>query len=131
LVLAVIPVAIALAGTRSTTLFDGHSGFQVRPGWIALGADGAVIFGGGKRQGKPFGHIRWQRWGKPNASGTGIEWVNNCSPDCAQGTYQNRGVIKLQGWRAVPHHFTRLTVNGPHIHQTLVLEHNRYAWYWN
>jgi hypothetical protein len=95
-----------------------------------MGADGGVIFGGRKRPGSTFGRIRWQRWGKANAGGTGIEWANNCNPNCAQGTYENRGVIKLDAWRAVRHHFTRLSVEGPHIHETLVLKHTHYGWYW-
>jgi hypothetical protein len=77
-----------------------------------------------------LGRIDWDAWGKANASGTGVEWVNNCKPDCADGRYVNWGAIKLHAWRPVPHHFTRLTVNGPRIHHTYVLHRDPYGWFW-
>lgn len=127
-----IPAGIARASTQPTTLFTAHSAhsFQVRPGTIFFGVDVGLIFGGRRRPGKSFGHIGWQRWGEASASGAGIEWVNDCRPNCAQGTWKNRGVIKLHAWRPVYHHFTRLSANGPHIHETLVLKHKGGSWYW-
>jgi serine/threonine-protein kinase len=32
-------------------------------------------------------NLVWSGWGQPTATGTGLEEVDNCNPNCAQGTY--------------------------------------------
>lgn len=130
LALALIPVGLAGASTRPTTLLDGHTGFAARPAWVTPYVDGGVIFGGPRHPGQRFGHIHWRSWGKANAYGTGVEWANNCKPSCAGGTYVNKGGIKIHGWRAVQHHFTRLTVNGPALHHPWRLGYSHGSWFW-
>lgn len=34
-----------------------------------------------------LGHMKWQRWQSATAYGSGIQTVNDCVPDCAQGTF--------------------------------------------
>jgi len=58
--------------------------------------------------------LRWDSWGPASAVGQGVEWLNNCKPDCASGTFHHHSVQVLF-WRIRPvrHHahevyFTRL-----------------------
>ncbi len=58
--------------------------------------------------------LRWDSWGPASAVGQGVEWLNNCKPDCASGTFHHHSVPVLF-WRIRPvrHHahevyFTRL-----------------------
>jgi hypothetical protein len=62
--------------------------------------------------------LRWFTWGPTTALGRGVEWVNNCTPNCAHGRLLHRNV-KVLFWRVkpAPRHqfrFTRLTAG----HQT-------------
>ncbi|MGN6171025.1 MAG: hypothetical protein ACTHQQ_23060 [Solirubrobacteraceae bacterium] len=122
---AIAIAGVAGASTQPTKLLAQEPRlFQTRPGLIWMGVDGGVVFGGPRRPGQRFGHVTWRRWGTANANGIAIEWVNNCNPDCAQGTYKNRGATKIHAWRAVRHHFTRMTLRGPRISHTFALKHS-------
>jgi hypothetical protein len=54
--------------------FDGYSG--VRPTTIGYSADAGNI----------ASSIRWVTWGATTATGLGIVGLDNCQPNCAQGT---------------------------------------------
>ena len=68
--------------------------------------------------------LTWSTWGPRVALGRGVEWVNNCSPNCASGKFFHRNA-RVVFWRVrrVHHHhhwvfrFTRLTVG----HETHIL----------
>lgn len=50
---------------------------EIRPGQITVSADGS-------------GYVKslaWSGWGNPQATATGTLEVDNCTPNCAQGTY--------------------------------------------
>jgi hypothetical protein len=129
-----LSAALAGASTQTTKLLEADAGkFVVRPGQIIPNADGGIIFGGPRRPGQKLGHITWQSWSKTDARGKGVEWVNNCKPDCAQGTYKNRGTIQFHAFRPRSHHFTRLTANGatPKSYRAFKLTHSGSTWFWN
>jgi hypothetical protein len=50
---------------------------KTRPAQIVASADGSGY----------VKDIAWSGWGQPTAVGTGIMEINNCSPNCAQGTF--------------------------------------------
>jgi hypothetical protein len=58
-------------------------------------------------------HMSWSVWSS-TALGTGTEWISNCVPDCASGTFRHYRVL-VNLWRAelLPgsrdRHYTRLT----------------------
>lgn len=57
-------------------------------------------------------HLNWAVW-TTTALATGTEWINDCVPDCARGTFRHYRVL-VTLWRARPltravDHFTRLT----------------------
>ncbi len=131
---ALLPAALAGASTQTTKLLEADAGkFVVRPSQIIPNADGGIIFGGPKRPGQRLGHITWQLWTSARANGTGVEWENNCKPDCAQGTYKNRGTVHFRASRPRAHHFTRLSASGasPKSYRAFDLSHSGTTWFWN
>jgi hypothetical protein len=63
--------------------------------------------------------LSWTSWNATEATGTGVDYVDNCLPNCAQGkwTHQN-AIVVLWRSRGVPHHkgqseYTKLTVLYP------------------
>lgn len=73
-------------------------------------------------------NLKWRHWSATKATGTGIEWVNKCTPDCAAGHYsKTRAAVTLttpKRCRKQKHMvFDRLTmrfqgVTGPHATET-------------
>ena len=69
--------------------------------------------------------LRWSNWGPTRAFGRGVEWTNNCTPNCASGKFLHRHV-RVVFWRIRPVHqrhrhglfrFTRLSIG----HRTHIL----------
>jgi hypothetical protein len=50
-------------------------GLKVRPRSLTMAADGNYTITG----------LRWTGWGSPSARAQGVNHVNNCVPNCAQG----------------------------------------------
>lgn len=75
---------------------EGTAKPKVRPTLIVYTGDGSGYFAGPRKLGHSnYGHLSWSNWTKTRASGSGANWVNNCKPSCAQGTYTGYPV-KLQ-----------------------------------
>jgi hypothetical protein len=55
----------------------GGRGMQTRPTQMGLSADGSLYVTG----------IKWHGWGTAKATGTGTAHADNCTPNCAQGTF--------------------------------------------
>ena len=105
---AVLVTATTAEATRSPTLLaaDFTSQFATRPAGMSFGVSGNLIIGGPNvssqrfRSGR-YGHIRWTRWTTRRALGYGTLWLNNCSPNCPEGTYEpSRVVIKASNERS-------------------------------
>jgi hypothetical protein len=65
--------------------------------------------------GDVLAHLRWVSWSTDAAFATGVEQINNCTPDCAAGKFINYPVL-VDLWRPEPlpgHHgvlyFSRAT----------------------
>lgn len=82
----------AAAGRMPTTATGGP--LKARPGIVVFTADGSGLLGGFTGQhphqdtaGNPFGHLRWTTWNSTQGRAWGAQWLNDCRPSCAQGTY--------------------------------------------
>jgi hypothetical protein len=121
--------ALVLAGTASAAglpgaVADGGTPTKgktvlVRPGQIIYTGDGSGFLAGpgkGGRRPKP-GKLAWSSWTSRAAVGSGDDWLNNCQPFCAAGTFSQHAVtIKLYRPRKLLGLlvFTRLTLHYTH-----------------
>jgi hypothetical protein len=114
----------ALAQATLPTLLGnsvkGSSKLLVRPAEIIYTGDGSGILGGfdgGK--GKGFGHLRWTRWTTGSAFAHGADWIDDCRPDCAGGTFTPHAAT-VNAFRPRNGRFTRLTINSSYRGKPLV-----------
>jgi hypothetical protein len=88
-----LPGAVADGGTVK----QGKN-VLVRPGQIVYTGDGSGFLAGpgrGGRHPKP-GKLKWTSWTGSAALGSGDDWLNNCEPFCAAGSFSQHPVnIKL------------------------------------
>jgi hypothetical protein len=68
-----------------------------------------------------FTHLSWQDWGDATAYGTGIARWNNCTPNCAAGTWKSEPVT-VWAWRIRDHLYTRLSSSDPKLMTTIVVK---------
>ena len=112
LIALVAPVASGSTGLP-TLLGDGPHFrliWQVKPASILYTGDGSAILGGFDGTGAAHpGHLKWLKWSTSRAAGSGAVWIDNCRPNCANGTFTARAV-KVLAFRPVRGHFTRLTL---------------------
>lgn len=110
---------LAHASGRQATLLGASqsfksAGFEVRPEILPLSADGTAFVGGHgwKARGhrvSNFGAVQWTSFGGSKATGRGLLWLNNCTPDCAGGSFQHYpATVTAAAVRKA--HYTRLTV---------------------
>jgi hypothetical protein len=91
----------------------GSSGFYAKPKSIVYTGDGSRFFAGHPKPHHKAAPLSWSSWTATGGRGSGYDWIDNCSPNCAAGTFHQRAV-KLHVWR--PRHvgghyiFTRMTV---------------------
>jgi len=65
---------------------------QTRPSWFILTcADANDV----------LAHLHWVSWGSGAAFATGVEQINNCTPNCAEGKFINYPVL-VNLWRPQP-----------------------------
>lgn len=88
---------------------------QVRPPFIGYTGDGTGYLGGRSddpRQvvdGTLRGGLHWLTWGSRAALAHGWDWLNNCRPDCADGSFHRfKAIVRARR----PRHglFTRMTI---------------------
>jgi hypothetical protein len=75
----------------SVAVYDCQNQPQVRPRTFDLFCDGSGSFTG----------LRWSVWNASTATATGVLYVDNCEPNCAQGTWSHR-TVDLIFWRSKP-----------------------------
>jgi hypothetical protein len=76
---------------RSVAVYDCLNKPEVRPGTFDLFCDGSGY----------FTRLRWSTWNASTAAATGVLYVDNCEPNCAQGTWSHR-TVDLIFWRSLP-----------------------------
>ena len=106
------------SGGSATLLGASHSfksrGFQVRPELLPLSGDGTVFVGGPgwKARGRRvlnFGAVEWTNFGGSEATGLGLLWLNNCQPNCAEGSFRHYSAA-VTATVVRKGHYTRLKV---------------------
>lgn len=142
-VLLSAPSALASGGLPKIPSYSGpysRHDFKVKPATIDYGM-GQAFFAGRHRSGAHYGPLKWTSWTSNSAEGSGRNWIDNCRPNCAAGTYHSVPV-DLKAWRprTVSGHllFTRLTVttlgkrppHNSHGFQVWKLSHNGQVWFW-
>jgi len=75
----------------SVGVYDCLNKPEVRPGTFDLFCDGSGY----------FTRLRWSTWNPSTAAATGRLYVDNCEPNCAQGTWSHR-TVDLIFWRSLP-----------------------------
>jgi hypothetical protein len=101
--------AAALAEGSPGLLTAQDGSFGVRPATIVYTGDGTGIIGRLGKGSKAKGGIDWELWGPLVAYGVGTVWLDDCTPDCADGTFHEHGVRVLADAPAGGR-FTRLTL---------------------
>lgn len=113
-----LTAAVALA-TVKVPAYDGPivagKNPKVRPGTIVYTGDGSGILAGrGTRSRHPkFGRLQWTTWTATEGKASGADWVNNCVPFCAAGTFTSYPVnLRVFRPRVMAGHriFTRMQV---------------------
>jgi hypothetical protein len=111
---AALPGAVADGGTVK----QGKN-VLVRPKQIVYSGDGSGFLAGPGKAGrhpKP-GTLKWSSWTAGAALGSGDDWLNNCQPFCAAGTFSQHAVnVKLYRPRTTLRLsvFTRMTLHYTH-----------------
>lgn len=113
---AVSGAAVALAaepGAASEGPVMAGKNPKVKPSTIQYTGDGSGFLAGSHKQGRSFGSLHWSTWNEGEALGSGADWINNCTPDCAGGHFNDYAVkLKLYAAKTVGGHdvFTRMDV---------------------
>lgn len=116
LTVALRPAAsVSTPGSGLPVVVNCQSKEQTRPASFVLAcADGNSA----------LQHLSWQTWQQSSAYGGGTWLINDCVPNCAQGTFHKYPALVVL-WRPEPlpgqpgmHYFTRLTMilTGPHCY---------------
>lgn len=103
--------ATALQATPRAPSASGPANLlRRRPYSITYSGDGSALLAGRSRI---RAHLRWTTWTNRQARGWGADWHDNCTPDCARGSYHAYPAIvhlyrprQVGGYRV----FTRMTV---------------------
>jgi hypothetical protein len=83
--------ATSASAAPSVAVYDCANQPQVRPGTFDFFCDGSGSFTG----------LRWSTWNASMAAATGVQYLDNCTPNCARGTWSHR-TVDLIFWRSVP-----------------------------
>lgn len=89
---------------------EAHHPFAVRPASIGYTGDGTGILGGqdGSSARRP-GHLHWKIYTNRQGLAFGVNWLNDCEPDCAEGEFHPVPVT-VHVFAPRNGHFTRLTL---------------------
>ncbi len=86
--------------------FDEATGWQrgtIRPDAVYFGAGGSLL----------ARDLHWSSWTQQAALGEGVQWADNCAPNCAAGSYRKTQAMltlsRVRVNRGV-RYFTRLTM---------------------
>jgi hypothetical protein len=84
-----IAASAALAATPTFPAFSGPPSKNnpvAKPTEIVYSGDGSQFFAGAKRSNRA-GKLHWTLWSSTEGLGTGYQWIDNCSPSCANGKF--------------------------------------------
>jgi hypothetical protein len=136
LLLAPQPAAASLP----KVLTQERPAFQVKPPVISYTGDGTGVVGGldGRSPWRNPGHLHWKRYNHRRGVARGLVWLDDCRPNCADGTFHSTPVTVRV---SKPRHgrFRRLTLSyryhGRHYTDRRGIYHNRggdgFPGYWD
>lgn len=112
------PVRIPHVPTFDGAPYHGK-GLSIKPSNIVYTGDGTGALAGaaiGHRRRPRWRSLHWSSWTTTDAHGSGKDWVDNCKPDCAGGTFTGYEV-RIHLYRPKYEHghevFTRMTLTFP------------------
>ena len=110
-----VPAAASASRTPLVAKSEASNGDGLarRPALIVYSGDGAAFLGGLGASARNPARLHWMTWAPHQARAWGGEWHDNCTPDCADGTYFTyRANVHLYRPRIVGGYwvFTRMTV---------------------
>lgn len=76
---------------QSVAVYDCANKPQVRPTSFDVACDSSF----------ELGHLNWTSWNISMATATGVEYVDNCTPNCASGKWSHQNVDVIF-WRSLP-----------------------------
>ena len=107
-------IALAASPTPTFPAFSGPPAKNnpvAKPSEIVYTGDGSGFFAGGAA--KKAGKLHWTAWNRTEGLGTGYQWLNNCTPNCAAGKF-SKYPVTLKAYRPKQESkyfiFTRLNV---------------------
>jgi hypothetical protein len=109
---ALSPASAGAAGLPGLLTQIGRGNqFLVRPVQVVYTGDGSGVLGGFSGRGPypRFGRLRWSLWNRQQALGSGAVWLDDCSPNCAEGTFHPYAV-RVHAFDPRAGHFTKLTL---------------------
>lgn len=71
---------------------------QAKPRSITYTGDGSGFLAGGPKSNHRAKPLYWSSWTATGGQGSGFNWLNDCNPNCAAGTF-HRFAVKLQAYR--------------------------------
>jgi hypothetical protein len=123
----VLVAAPAASARLPSVLTQGHPAFQVRPASISYTGDGTGFVGGLDGTGvRHLGRLGWTTYNRAQGLASGLLWLNDCLPNCAQGHFSATHVgVRVSSPRSG--RFRRLTLTydyrGHHYVDRLVIHH--------
>lgn len=76
------------SATSAYAVYDCANKPQVRPATFDIACDGA----------DSLAHLKWSEWDGSRAVASGVDWVDNCTPNCVAGKFFKQNVIVIL-WR--------------------------------
>ena len=129
---ALVALPATAAARLPKVLTQEKPAFQLRPATISYTGDGSGLVGGsdGTSVRHP-GHLRWTRYTQRQGTARGVVWLDDCEPDCADGTFHP---YKVRVRVSSPSHgrFRFLTLkfvyHGHHVTDKRKIEHQHGFW---
>jgi hypothetical protein len=110
---AVVMAAGAAAGPAAAlpkVLTQETRAFQVRPAVISYTGDGTGYVGGlDGTSAQNLGHLQWTTYTREEGLAVGLVWLDNCTPDCADGTF-SATKVRVRVSSPTQGHFRLLTL---------------------
>jgi len=138
--IAGIAAALAASASASAAVLPGvvdeigpayYGSIQVRPAEIVWTGDGTGLFAGRRHPTvRPAdSEIDWIAWTRSSATGTAYSWLDNCVPDCADGSFTSYPVrLRLGDPGTLNHHRVFLKMTAIYTHRVPAGSKRRSIW---
>jgi hypothetical protein len=91
--LVVATPGVSAAAGLPAVLTQGRPAFEIKPATISYTGDGTGLVGGADgRSVRHPGHLEWSTYTRRQGIAHGVVWLDDCDPDCAEGTFTSTPV---------------------------------------